>query len=646
MSVWGEHVRVERNELLPCLFGRRCLPLEGNPDGRLLFMGRARRQDRGRAVTAHLNMSIIKGIAVAPGIALGPIHIVRAHPGGVPVWTIPSNEVDGEIARLHEALSSTEKQLERQRQRVLEEASERDAGIFAVHAMILQDPAALEAVTATIREDCINVEGAVQALIERLKKRMAGMEGESVRQYAADLSEPWRIVLNVLLRREQDALGATDHGVILAASELTPEVVTLLPRTRILGIVTETGGRYSHGAVLARSLGMPCVVGLTNLIARLEKNLQVIVDGKLGTVQLRPDKASIDTFLGQRQRREARELELKAHAHEPAITPDGHRVRVEVNLESIRDLDGFQVESCDGVGLFRTEFLYMERSQFPSEEEQFRLYRRVLTALEGRPVTLRTLDIGGDKQLPYFETPHELNPALGWRGLRLTLEWRDLLQVQLRAVMRASAFGPVRLLLPMVSSLDEVRTVHQIFDRIRGQLIDQGYDVLERIEVGVMIEVPSSVWIMDQLVEEVDFVSVGTNDLTQYMLAVDRDNPRVASLYEPYHPAVLRALQHVARTARAGRIPCSVCGDMAGDYAMAVALVGMGYDALSAARTFLPELRFALRQTTLVDAQALAARIMEAKGPSEVRAALDGIRSQLHRGLGEESSTAPLADED
>jgi phosphoenolpyruvate-protein kinase (PTS system EI component) len=256
------------------------------------------------------------------------------------------------------------------------------------------------------------------------------------------------------------------------------------------------------------------------------------------------------------------------------------------------------------------------------------------------------LDIGGDKQLPYFETPAEPNPALGWRGLRLTLEWRDLLQVQLRAVIRASAYGPVRLLLPMVSSLDEVRTVHQIFDRIRGQLVDQGYEVRDRIEVGVMIEVPSSVWIMDQLVEEVDFVSVGTNDLTQYLLAVDRDNPRVSSLYEPYHPAVLRALEHVARTAREGGIPCSVCGDMAGDYAMAVALVGMGYDALSASRTFLPELRFALRQTTLAAAKDLAERIIKAKGPAEVRAALDGVRAQLHVGLGDDSPSVPLAEGD
>ncbi len=585
-------------------------------------------------------MSIIKGTAVAPGIALGPIHIVRAHPGAVPIWTIPADEIDSEIGRLHEALSTTEKQLERQRLQVLESAGERDAGIFAVHSMILQDPAALEAVTGTIRDDCINVEGAVQSLIERLKKRMQGMDGENVRQYAADLSEPWRIVLDVLLRRQQDALGATDHGVVLAASELTPEVVTLLPRERILGIVTETGGRYSHGAVLARSLGLPCVVGLTNLIARLEKDLKVIVDGTLGTVQLRPDAEAVDAFLSHRQRRETRHRELKAHAHEPAITPDGHSMSVEVNLESILDLDGFQVESCDGVGLLRTEFLYMERAQFPSEEEQFRLYRRVLKAMDGRPVTLRTLDIGGDKQLPYFATPEEPNPALGWRGLRLTLEWRDLLQVQLRAVMRASAFGQVKLLLPMVTSLEEVRSVHQIFNRIRGQLVDQGYEVRDQIEVGVMIEVPSSVWIMDQLVDEVDFVSVGTNDLTQYMLAVDRDNPRVSKLYEPYHPAVVRALEHVARTANAAQVPCSVCGDMAGDYAMAVALMGMGYDALSASRNFLPELRFALRQTTWVDAQALAARVLKAEGPAEVRAALDGVRRQLHEGLGEESTSA------
>ncbi len=580
-------------------------------------------------------MPTLNGTPVSPGLGLGPIYIVRSHPGAIPVWNISAEEVDSEIQRLHEALDLTEKRLERQRKLVLEQAGEKDAGILAVHGMILQDPAALNTVTDTIRNECINAEGAVESLIKDLRRRMQDMDGANVRQYAADLSEPWRIVLDVLLKRQQEVLGAMDKGVILAANELTPEVVTLLPRERILGIIAEVGGRYSHGAVLARAFGLPCVVELPNLLARVEPQMQTIVDGTAGIIQLRPDSDAVDLFLTKRERREARRLELQSHACEPAVMMDGHRVSVEVNLGSTLDLADLQIESCDGVGLLRTEFLYMERAQFPSEEEQFRLYRRVVTAMKGRPVTIRTLDIGGDKKLPYFETPTEPNPALGWRGLRLTLEWRDLLQVQLRAVMRASAIGPVRLLLPMVSAVEEVRTVHQIFDRVRGQLIEQGYEVQAEIEVGVMIEVPSSVWIMDRLVDEVDFVSVGTNDLTQYLLAVDRDNPRVANLYEPYHTAVLRSLEHVARVAREGSIPCSVCGDMAGDYAMGLALVGMGYQALSASPDFLPELRFALRMSSQTQAQAVAQSILAASGPEEVRKLLDEVKRELHAGLGD-----------
>lgn len=576
-------------------------------------------------------MPTIKGTAVAPGLALGAIHVVRARPDVAPVWTIRGDQVPSEIRRLHDSVAAVADQLERQRESVLRASGEKDAGIFAVHRMILDDPSAVKAVDRTIQEDRINAEAAVQGLIDRMHVTMGKLEGDSVRRYAADLSEPWIAVLDHLMQRKQEQLASTEECVVLAAAELTPQVVTFLGRERVLGIITETGGRFSHGAVLARSFGIPCVVGVTNLLTRLEQGLQVLVDGDVGTVQLRPDQESIDRFLVRRQRRVARQEALAAHAELPAVTPDGTQVDVLVNLESMRDLDTFDISHCDGSGLLRTEFLYMERSEFPSEEEQFRLYRRVAEHMQGRAVTLRTLDIGADKQLPYFKTPPEANPALGWRGLRITLEWQDLLRVQLRAMLRASAHGTIRILLPMVTSVGEVKAVRKIFRGLCQQLEEQGYEIDRTLQIGVMVEVPSLILVLDHLMDEIDFLSVGTNDLTQYLLAVDRDNPFVAKIYDPQHPAVVRALKQIADTANACGKPCGVCGEVAGDFATAILLMGLGYRSLSVAPNFLAEIRYAIRQTPLAEARELAQKALEAATSEEVRRLLATVRDRLHR---------------
>ena len=575
-------------------------------------------------------LRIIKGVAVAPGLALGPVHVVRATPHVVPTWSVPEDEIEREIARLHEALDHTSEELRRRQKLVAAQAGERDAEIFSVHRMLLQDPSTLKKVEATIRDQRINAEAAVQALIERFQETLGKLEGDSVRDYASDFSDPWRGVLDALMKHEREHMVQTGEQVVLAAAELTPQVVTCLERERILAVITETGGRFSHGAVLARSIGIPCIVGLPNLLTRLEQGMRVSVDGDRGVVQLRPDQDGVDQFIGRLARRRAREKELAVHAALPAITPDGARLGVQVNIESLRDLDTFDGSHTDGVGLLRTEFMYMERPQFPSEEEQYRLYRRVLERMEGKPVTLRTLDIGNDKQLPYFKTPKENNPALGWRGLRISLEWQDLLRVQLRAALRASAHGQLRILLPMVSSLEEVTAVHKTFDGVRRQLVEQGYEVAQDVPVGIMIEVPSILLTLASVIDEVDFVSVGTNDLVQYLLAVDRDNPWVAKLYDPHHPAVVWALAHVAQIARAAEKPCSVCGEMAGDYASALMLLGLGYDSVSVVPNFLSEIKYAVRQTTLVEAREIARSALAESTCEGVRRVLAAAREHLH----------------
>ncbi len=573
---------------------------------------------------------ILHGVATSPGLALGPVQIVRAALDEVPTWTVAEVAVEGEVVRLHGALQAARDEMQRRQRVVAAQAGEKDAQIFAVHRTILADPAALSEVESTIRDQRINAEAAVQCLIRRLEAAFSRMEGDSVRSYAADLSDPWLSVLEELTQSGHRGILAGGERVVLASAELTPQVMTFLERERLLAVIAEAGGRFSHAAVLARAFGVPCVVGISGLLARLEQGLQVIVDGTRGSVQLRPDPEDVESFERRRAQLEARRDALSREAGEPALTPDGERLGVLVNVESLRDLDTFVPALTDGLGLVRTEFLYMERPQFPSEDEQFRLYRRVLERMAGLPVTLRTLDLGGDKRLSYFKTPEEPNPALGWRGLRIALEWRDLLRVQLRAALRAGAGHRLRILLPMVTSVEEVRSVHGIFDAVRASLLEQGYEAEADVPVGAMIEVPSLLFVLDELLAEVDFVSVGTNDLVQYLLAADRDNPRVAGLYDPHHPAVLRALERVARACRAAQRPCSVCGDVADDPAYALLLLGMGYDSVSVAPAFHPEIGYAVRRTRASDARALAQQALAATDSEGVRAVLARIQDGLH----------------
>jgi len=572
----------------------------------------------------------IQGAAVSPGLAVGPVHVVHTGPANVPTWNVAREEVALEIGRLAAALNSASDVLAERQRLVASSASDKDAEIFAVHRMILQDPSALRQVEGAIAEQRINAEAAVQQLINRFEETMSRLDENSIRGYAADVSDPWRLVLDRLLHRDRQSILEAEERVVLAAAELTPQVVSFLERERILAVIAEKGGRFSHGAVLARSLGIPCVVNLTNLLARLEQNLVVAVDGDHGEIQLRPTKEQVEQFLERRRSMESRRQAVQDEAAQPAQTPDGVPMGVLANIESVRDLETFPVSHVDGVGLLRTEFLYMERQEFPSEDEQYRLYRRVLEHMSDKPATLRLLDIGGDKPLPYFHTPPERNPALGWRGIRITLQWSDLMRVQMRAMLRASVSGRLQILLPMVSSIEEVRRVHGIFDEVRSDLLRQGYETAEDVPVGAMIEVPSALLELERIVQEVDFVSVGTNDLVQYLLAVDRDSAWVANLYEPHHPAVMRALFRIASIAREAGRSASVCGDLAGDPTTAVLLLGMGFSSVSTAPQFGPEIKYAVRRVSADEARSFAQEVLAEDTSAGVRALLEGLRERLY----------------
>ena len=576
----------------------------------------------------------IHGVAVAAGLAVGPVHVVHAGLRDVPTWTVGRADIPLEIGRLAAALNQASEKLSA-RQDLVARTSEKDAEIFVVHRMILQDPSALKEVEETIAEQRINAEAAVKMLIDRFESTLSGLEGNNVRAYASDVSDPWRFVLDALLDRGRQEVLESDAQVVVAAAQLTPKVVTFLAREQILAVITEAGGRFSHGAVLARSFGIPCIVGLPNLLARLEMGMTVAVDADKGLVSLRPTAEEVDELLMRKQLQKERIRELARDAVRPATTTDGATLSVKVNIESIRDLDTFPLEHVDGIGLLRTEFLYMERNQFPSVEEQYRMYRRVLERLEPLPATFRLLDIGGDKPLPYFQTPEEPNPALGWRGIRITLQWSDLLRSQLQAFLRASPHGEMHILMPMITSVEEIRKIHEIYKDVRRVLEEQGYDVADRVPVGAMIEVPSCLLILDEILAEVDFLSIGTNDLVQYLLAVDRDNPWVSSLYDPHHPAVFRALAQVVAAARKAGKPVSLCGDMAGDPAVALLLLGMGFNSVSVSPQFIPEIKYAIRRTTLDAARGYVEQVLAQATAGEIRAILDRIRVEA---LGSEAA--------
>lgn len=575
---------------------------------------------------------LINGLAVSPGLAFGPVHVVRATFDVVPTWVVPTRNLDAEVDRLFGAVEQAGEEFKRRQEIVAKEAGAKDAEIFAVHRLVLQDQDSRGRLEARVRNERINAESALQGFIEDLESSLGDrLQGGIARNYTADLTDPWRGVLDCLLRDERAHVLEQADQVVLAAAELTPQVVTLIERRSILAIICTTGARFSHGGVLARAFGLPCVVGLPNLLGRLEQGMIVTVDGLRGAVQLRPEPEDLAQFEELQLQSRAKSQVLVEQAAQPAVTPDGQRLLMMVNVESLMDFDMFDPHHTDGIGLLRTEFLYMERSEFPSEEEQFRLYRRAFERMDGRPVTLRTLDVGADKSLSYFKTPNEPNPALGWRGTRLLLDWQDLLRVQLRAMLRAGAGYDLRVLLPMISSLEEIRRVREIFLCVREDLLGQGYEVNADVPVGVMVEVPSLLFVLKDVCAEVDFVSVGTNDLVQYLLAADRDNPKVAHYYEPRHPAVWQALRLVADVSQEVGKPCSVCGDLADDPVMALLLMGLGYESVSVAPHFIPEVKFAVRRTRAEDA---GARVREALAQNDV-AGVSGVIDAMRRRLAE-----------
>ena len=561
----------------------------------------------------------LKGIAAARGVAIAPIVHFHTTLDHIPTWKVADDAVGAEKARLSGAIAAVQKNLTHLQQELAGSLAKHDVRIYDAQLAILHDPTFVRDVQGEVEQQHVNLEVALQRVIARYEGVFAAMENPSLRERAADLRDIGRQLVGALLATERQKYTANGSDYLFAADEFLPSDAGLLDRAHIRGIVTAHGGKYSHGAILARSLGIPAVVGIEQIMLESSTGSSAIVDGDAGVVILDPSAEELEDYERRLREQRAVDRRIAEVRFQPSVTPDGVHVQLFANAEGVRDLETLEVDAIAGIGLFRTEFAFMERRQFPSENEQVAMYRRAMEGAKGKPVTFRTLDVGGDKPLGYFRMPEERNPVLGWRGIRLCLDWPDILYTQMRAILRASALGHARILLPMVTTRSEVVRCREVLDQLTADLKATGVPFDPDIELGVMVEVPVLVPVLPDVLPVTDFVSVGTNDLVQYLLAIDRDNQRVAKMYDPFHPGVLRVLQQIAAAAAAAGKSASICGEIAGDHWFTPILVGLGYRELSMAPVFLPRVKLMLRGFTLAECEDLARRALAMQSTGAVR---------------------------
>ncbi len=561
----------------------------------------------------------LKGASAAPGIAIAPIVHFHTNLDLIPTRTITDDEVKEECDRLEAAMMSASRSILFLRHEMAQSLSAHDSKIYDVQLNLLHDKTFKTDLETEVSNNLVNVEMAVQKVVARYDEVFEKADDAMLRERGADIRDVGRQVLTALLDKERSVYTAEGQDYIFAADEFLPSDAGVLDRLHIKGIVTVRGGKYSHGAILARSLGIPSVVGVEDVLVRARSGTQVILDGESGVLIIEPDEKALSTYQQLLQDRDEADRRVFEVSFAPSVTPDGVELRLMANSQSVHDLQHVDMALFSGVGLFRTEFAFMERHQFPTEDEQVKMYEGAMAGAGGKLVTFRTLDIGGDKPLPYFRTPDERNAVLGWRGLRISLSWPDIFYTQVRAILRASASGHARILLPMVTTLEEVETCRNVLNQMLQDLKESNIAHDQDIEMGVMVEVPAVAYVLDQILPCVDFVSVGTNDLVQYLLAVDRDNPRVAAIYDPYHPAVLRVLKHIAMEGTRAKKPVAICGEIAGDHYFTPLLMGMGFRELSMAPVFLPRVKLMVRSFSIAEAEKITEEAFRLTSATAVR---------------------------
>ncbi len=560
-----------------------------------------------------------KGIAVSAGVCHGKAFVLHKAHIEVPHYEVAENEVSSEIQRFQQALVLTRRQILEVQHKVSQALNAQEAGIFDAHLLVLEDPTLIDSVTDLIRRKKLNVEAAFQEFNQKYNATLNAIDDAYLRERAADMRDvTLRIMNNLLGNVQHQTLQGLQEPCIVIADDLAPSEVAVMNRKMVLGFATDVGSKTSHSAIMARSLRVPAVVGLKDASSKIKSGVHLLLDGYNGSVVVNPTDQTLFEY-GQLVRRQASiEEKLRAIQGLAAITLDGLKITLSANIEQIGDIEAVREFGAEGVGLFRTEYLFINRETLPDEQEQYAAYRAVAAALKPAPVIIRTLDLGGDKFLSHLQIATEMNPFLGWRAIRFCLEEREVFRAQLRAILRASAEGNVRIMYPMISNYNEVDQANGLVEEYKNELRAENIPFDAKIEVGAMIEIPSAAVAADTLAKRVKFFSLGTNDLIQYALAVDRLNERIAHLYEPTHPAVLRLIQWTAEAAARQGIWCGVCGEMAGDPYMVPLLLGLGVTELSMAPPALPRVKFLIRRLKMEDARALAEFALKCESGREI----------------------------
>jgi phosphotransferase system enzyme I (PtsI) len=560
----------------------------------------------------------IQGTGASPGIVTGKAYMVERLKVRLPQKRINVERVEEEIKRFLKAIQESRDQLTEIKEKILDAEVRRHSFILDVHLMILDDQMLLQDTVDTIRKKKVNAEWALDFTLEKLDAAFNAIEDEYLRERRSDLHYVAARIFRNLLGKKHDDITKIKGKVIVVAHDLSPADTLQMNLKNVAGFITDIGGRVSHTAILSRSLGIPAVVGLEVATSLINGGDLLIIDGDTGGVVINPTEGVSQSFFERKRRTKSLEREVLKYATLPAETRDGVRIRLQANIEMVDEIPSAKTHGAEGIGLYRTEILYLNRKDLPTEEEHYQTYRQLAESIYPAPATIRTLDIGGDKFLSGYSKGNEMNPAMGLRAIRFSIKETEIFKIQLRGILRASAYGKLRILFPMISGIEEIRQAKAILDEVEKGLVKAKIPFDEGIEIGAMIEIPSASFTADILAQEVNFFSIGTNDLIQYALAVDRINEHVSYLYEPLHPAILRIIRGVVQSAHQAGIPVAICGEMAAEPAYSLILLGLGLDEFSMNPVSIPKVKKILRMSRFEETQTLVEEVFQLRTASEI----------------------------
>ncbi len=580
---------------------------------------------------ARAGERIFRGIPVSPGVCRGKILVLGKPHGDIfPRAEIAETDVPAELKRFEQALVDTRQQVLEVQRQLTEGLGANDAAIFDAHLLVLEDPSMIDEVTKLISQDKVTAGYAFQQVAEKYIKTLSSIGDDYLRERATDMRDVAGRLLDNLVGRDTNLdLRNLKEPCIIISYDLTPSQTAQMNKKMVLGFATDIGSRTSHTAIMARSLRIPAVVGLHHASHEIPSGTYALLDGFNGQIIVNPTDQTLFEYGQLVKKRVSLEERLRDTLEKPAVTLDGTPVALSANIEQASDTEAVLASGAEGVGLFRTEYLYINRESLPTENEQFQAYHQVAAALKPAPVIIRTLDLGGDKFLSHLNVPQEMNPFLGWRAIRFCLQEREIFRVQLRAILRASAVGNVKMMYPMISGLDELNQANALLEESKAELRKEGIPFDEQLEVGAMIEIPSAALAAESLAKRVKFFSVGTNDLIQYSLAVDRLNERIAHLYEPTHPAIIRLIKMTADAGTRHGVWTGVCGEMAGDPVLTPLLLGLGVTELSAAPGTVPQIKYLIRRLKMKEARELADFALNCESASEILARCKKLTAQV-----------------